>query len=58
MTPPNDWFRTRWTDLGPKFIMTAAAGEMASGALHDPGVLGDVLKTNGTLRVWDFLFLF
>ena len=53
VTPPNDWLRTRRTDFGLKFVVAASADEMASRALHDPGVLDDVLKTNGALRVWN-----
>ena len=49
VTPSNDWLCTRWTDLGLKFFVAASTDEMASRALHDPGVLGDVLKTNETL---------
>ena len=49
VTPPNDWLCTRWTDLCLKVLVAASSDEMASRALHDPGVLGDVLKTNEAL---------
>ena len=48
--PPNDWLCTRWTDLGLKFFVAASTDEMASRALHDPGVMGDDNNLRDTLR--------
>ena len=53
MTSSDDCVLTSGTNLGVKVVVTAAADEMASGALHDPGILGQVLKADRTFRVRD-----
>ena len=53
MTSSDDSVLTSGTDLGIQLVVTAAADEMTSRALHDPGILSHVLKADRAFRVRD-----
>ena len=53
MTSSDDSVLTTGTNLGVQLVVAAAADEMTSGALHDPGILGHALKADRALWVWN-----
>ena len=52
MTPSCDGLAASGADAVVQSVEASLAEKMAQAALHDPGLVGHVLKTNRTIREW------